>query len=178
MSIFCPKSVVASSRSLSVTLSCFSFFLQCVNWHRTLFTQLCLGVPYPIGQPNRWNRQNVAAFWNGNPCWHFLFICQKIGCSQEAKSKNPFPAYSLLRTEASQVCSYMIGIVIKHLVGAECVQESKRSLKPKRAGKSCKMQLRKPSSSLFPTSIVPDKMSCCRTLIKTPARISLNNRTS
>lgn len=107
-----------------------------------------------------------------------LVYLSKIGCSQEAVSKNPFPTYSLLRNEASWVCSYMIGIVIKHLVGAECVQESKRSLKPERVGKSYKTQLRKPSSSLFPTNSVADKMNCCRTLIKTPARISLNNRTS
>lgn len=46
----------------------------------------------------------------------------ETGCSEDAKSKNPFSTHSLLRTEASQIFSYVIGIVIKHLVGADNVQ--------------------------------------------------------
>lgn len=52
-----------------------------------------------------------------------LHVCfEKIGCSQDAISKKHCPAYSLLRTEASQICSWFIGVVIKHLVGADSVQ--------------------------------------------------------
>jgi len=56
----------------------------------------------------------------------------KKGSSQDIISKNPFPTYLLLRTEASQIRSCVIGIAIKHLVGADNVQKSKRPLKPKR----------------------------------------------
>lgn len=85
ISLFCPKSAVASSWSLSVTLfffwsfflSFFFFFLVSKLILSTFHPALPLGCHYPNGEPTSLIRYNVAVLWHGEPYWHFMFISQK-----------------------------------------------------------------------------------------------------
>lgn len=76
-----------------------------------------------------------------------LFL--KTGMFTLCKIEESF-SHFLLRTESSQVCSCMIGIAIKHLHGADNVQQSKRPLKPKRVGKPAKCKVGKAFMFSFP----------------------------